>query len=223
MPRHRHEPIPPIPPVPPLPPQACGFRFDDFVDMFAMGGNGFRGNWGPFHFDFGDGPGGSGGRGGRGRRGRRRMFESGELRLALLKLIADEPRHGYDLMRAIEEMTGGEYAPSPGVVYPTLTLLQDMGLIDEAEGEGSRKPFQITDSGRDYLEERSEEADDLMDRLKDLAPEERHGAGQAIGRAVKNLMTALSHRIGRDGLDDELFHEIAAILDDAAQRIERVK
>ena len=63
MPRHRHGPIPPIPPVPPLPPQACGFRFDDFVDMFAMGGNGFRGNWGPFHFDFGDGPGGSGGRG----------------------------------------------------------------------------------------------------------------------------------------------------------------
>jgi DNA-binding PadR family transcriptional regulator len=151
------------------------------------------------------------------------MFESGELRLVLLKLIADEPRHGYDLIRAIEEMTGGEYAPSPGVVYPTLTLLQDMGLIDEAEGEGSRKPFQVTDSGRSYLDERSEEADELIERLKELAPGERHGAGQAIGRAVKNLMTALSHRIGRDGLDDDLLHEIAAILDEAAQRIERVK
>ena len=66
----------------------------------------------------------------------RRMFESGELRLVLLKLIADEPRHGYDLIRAIEELTGGEYAPSPGVVYPTLTLLQDMGQIEEAAGEG---------------------------------------------------------------------------------------
>ena len=65
------------------------------------------------------------------------MFESGELRLVLLKLIADEPRHGYDLIRAIEELTGGEYAPSPGVVYPTLTLLQDMGLIEEAAGEGA--------------------------------------------------------------------------------------
>ena len=64
------------------------------------------------------------------------MFEGGELRLVLLKLIADEPRHGYDLIRAIEELTGGEYAPSPGVVYPTLTLLQDMGLIEEAAGEG---------------------------------------------------------------------------------------
>lgn len=222
MPRHRHHRHEPIPPIPPIPPRACGgFRFGDFADMFAMGGNGFRGSWGPFHFDFGDGPGGRGRH--RGGRGRRRMFESGELRLVLLKLIADEPRHGYDLIRAIEEMTGGEYAPSPGVVYPTLTLLQDMGLIDEAEGEGSRKPFQITESGREYLDERAEEADDLIERLKELAPEERHDAGPAIGRAVRNLMTALSQRISRDGLNDELLHEVAAILDDAAQRIERIK
>jgi DNA-binding PadR family transcriptional regulator len=151
------------------------------------------------------------------------MFESGELRLVLLKLIVDEPRHGYDLIRAIEELTGGEYAPSPGIVYPTLTLLQDMGLIEEAPGEGPRKSFQATDEGRAYLEERSEEADALFERLEDLKPSERHTAGPAIGRAVKNLMTALSHRVSRDGFDEELFLEIAAILDEAAQRIERVK
>ena len=85
------------------------------------------------------------------------MFESGELRLVLLRLIADEPRHGYDLIRAIEELTGGEYAPSPGVVYPTLTLLQDMGLIEEARGEGARKPFQVTDEGRNISKENAEE------------------------------------------------------------------
>jgi DNA-binding PadR family transcriptional regulator len=188
--------------------------------MMAMrGGRGWQGNWGPFHFDFGDG---FEGRGRRGRRSRR-MFESGELRLVLLKLIADEPRHGYDLIRAIEELTGGEYAPSPGVVYPTLTLLQDMGLIEEAPGDGPRKSFQATDDGRTHLEERAEEVDALFERLSDLAPDERASAGPAIGRAVKNLMTALSHRIGRDGLDEELLHEIAAILDEAAQRIERVK
>jgi DNA-binding PadR family transcriptional regulator len=151
------------------------------------------------------------------------MFDSGELRLVLLKLIADEPRHGYDLIRAIEDLTGGEYAPSPGVVYPTLTLLQDMGLIEEAASEGARKPFQVTDEGRAHLEEKADEVDSLVERLEELAPDERHNAGPAIGRAVKNLMTALSHRIGRDGLDDELLHEIAAILDDAAQRVERVK
>ena len=110
----------------------CGPRgrveFNIPEGLFAMrGGPDWGGDWGPFHFDFGDKPSGWG----RGRRGRKRMFESGEVRLVLLKLIADEPRHGYDLIRAIEDLTGGEYAPSPGVVYPTLTLLQDMGLIEE--------------------------------------------------------------------------------------------
>ncbi len=151
------------------------------------------------------------------------MFESGELRLVLLKLIADEPRHGYDLIRAIEELTGGEYAPSPGVVYPTLTLLQDMGLIEEAAVEGARKPFEVTDEGRAHLAEREDEIEALFERLRDLAPRAEQTAGPAIGRAVKNLMTALSHRVRSDGLNDELLHEIAAILDEAAQRIERVK
>jgi DNA-binding PadR family transcriptional regulator len=192
------------------------FEFDLPEALLAMRGGR---SWGPFHFDFGD-EGWSGGR--RGRRSKR-MFESGELRLVLLKLIADEPRHGYDLIRAIEELTGGEYAPSPGVVYPTLTLLQDMGLIDEAKGKGPRKAFQVTDEGVAHLAEREEEVEALFERLRDLAPREGSGAGPAIGRAVKNLMTALRHRIGRDGLDEELLHEIAAILDEAAQRIERVK
>src|SRR5213082_1947426 len=136
--------------------------------LFAMrGGRGWRGNWGPFNFDFGDE-----GWSGRLRRSRRRMFESGELRLVLLKLIADEPRHGYDLIRAIEELTGGEYAPSPGVVYPTLTLLQDMGFIEEAPGDGSRKPFQITEDGRAHLEERAGEIEGLTERLSEMKPRE---------------------------------------------------
>ncbi|MES2136959.1 MAG: PadR family transcriptional regulator [Pseudomonadota bacterium] len=195
-------------------------RFEINIPEGLMAMRAGRGHWGPFHFDFGDGAEGWGS-GRRGRRGRR-MFESGELRLVLLKLIADEPRHGYDLIRAIEELTGGEYAPSPGIIYPTLTLLQDMGHIEEAAGEGARKPFQATDEGRAELEQRAEEVEALLERLTDLKP--RHSeTGPAIGRAVKNLMTALSHRIGRDGLDDELLHEIAAILDEAAQRIERVK
>ena len=210
--RHRHH--------------GCGprgrFEINIPEGLLAMrGGRGWQGSWGPFQFDFGDE--GRGGRGGRRYPGRRRMFESGELRLVLLKLIADEPRHGYDLIRAVEEMTGGEYAPSPGVIYPTLTLLQDMGLIEEAPGEGPRKPFQITEAGTAHLEENKDDADDLIARLKDAAPNDEQTAGPAIGRAVKNLMTALRHRVGRDGLDDELLHEIAAILDEAAQKIERTK
>ena len=191
----------------------------------AIFGMGRRGSWdfGPFHFDFGGPPPPPPPPGHGGRSRRRRMFESGQLRLVLLKLIADEPRHGYDLIRAIEELTGGEYAPSPGIVYPTLTLLQDMGLIEEAESEGARKPFQITAEGRAQLDDNAEEADELIARLRKLDPGERPTAGPAIGRAVKNLMTALSHRVGRDGLDEDLLHEIASILDEAAQRIERIK
>ena len=190
---------------------------------WAARGRSFGFGPGGFHFDFGDGPGGGWGGGRRhGRRDRKRMFEGGELRLVVLKLIADEPRHGYELIKAIEDLTEGDYGPSPGIVYPTLTLLQDMGFIEEAVGEGPRKPFQATDEGRAHLEEKSEEVEALLDRLTDLKP--RHSdAGPAIGRAVKNLMTALRHRVGRDGLDDELLHEIAAILDEAAQRIERVR
>ena len=202
----------------------CGPRghmeFNLPAALLAMrGGRGWQGDWGPFHFDFGDGFEGSGRRG----RRARRMFESGELRLVLLKLIADEPRHGYDLIRAIEEMTGGEYAPSPGIVYPTLTLLQDMGHIEEAAVEGARKPFQVTDEGRKHLAEREDEVEALFERLRDLAPRGENMAGPAIGRAVKNLMTALGHRLKAEGFDEDLFLEIAAILDDAAQKIERVK
>ena len=187
--------------------------------MAFPGGRG-RGGWGPFHFDFDE----SGGDWGGGRRRRRnRVFESGELKLALLKLIADEPRHGYDLIRAIEEMTGGQYAPSPGVVYPTLTLLQDMGFIEENEAEGQRKAYGATDAGRAHLEEKADEVAELFERLEEMAPRAHPSGGPPIGRAIKNLMNALSHRVSRDGFDEDLLHEIAAILDEAAQRIERVK
>jgi DNA-binding PadR family transcriptional regulator len=98
-----------------------------------------------------------------------------------------------------------------------------MGFIEEAPGEGPRKPFQATDEGRAHLAERAEEVEALFERLEDIKPRSDHMAGPAIGRAVKNLMTALSHRVGREGFNEELLHEIAAILDEAAQRIERIK
>ena len=151
------------------------------------------------------------------------MFESGELRLVLLKLIADEPRHGYDLIRAIEELTGGEYAPSPGVVYPTLTLLQDMALIEEASGEGARKPFQVTEEGREHLQQNADEIEELLERLEEAGSHRRKRHRPEIGRAVGNLMTALKNRIANDGWNETLLNEVVDILDDAAQRIERAR
>lgn len=202
----------------------CGprgsFEFNLPAGLMAMSrGRGWQGSWGPFHFDFGD-EGWSGGR--RGRRARR-MFESGELRLVLLKLIADEPRHGYDLIRAIEELTGGEYAPSPGVVYPTLTLLQDMGLIEEAPGKAARKPFQVTGEGRAHLEERAAEVEGLFERLSDLRPNAGSMHGSPVWRAMRNLGVALRTRMAHGDVTEDTMHELAALIDEFAQRVERLK
>jgi DNA-binding PadR family transcriptional regulator len=199
----------------------CGPRAGIFPEaIIAMGmgrgwGRAFGGGWG------GDEWGGGGS--GWGRRARKRMFDAGELRLVLLKLIADQPRHGYDLIRAIEELTHGAYAPSPGVVYPTLTMLQDMGLIEEAKGEGSRKVFKITKDGEAHLEEKADEVAGLFERLDEVGGDQRKAGGAPIRRAVGNLLSALWHRATREDMDEARLHEIAAILDEAAQKIERLK
>ena len=201
----------------------CGHRgrieFSVPEALFAMRG-GRGGHWGPFNFEFDESGFGGGRRGGR---GRRRVFESGELRLVLLKLVADEPRHGYDLIRAVEELTGGEYAPSPGVIYPTLTLLQDMGLIEEAPGDGPRKPFQVTEEGRAHLEAKSDEVDGLFERLGDLRPSQHSEGASPIWRAMRNLGVAIRHRVTQGEITEETKFELAALIDELAQKIERLK
>ena len=170
-----------------------------------------------------------GGRGPRGRRGGRDGRAGGggcsdraSLRLVLLKLIADEPRHGYDLIRAIEEMTGGDYAPSPGVVYPTLTLLPGHGADRRDRRrriakERSRSQTRAAPTSP-RMRTRSKPCSSGSRRPRPIKTA-RH---PPIGRAIGNLMNALRHRIAHDGFDDKLVHEITEILDDAARRIERV-
>jgi DNA-binding PadR family transcriptional regulator len=188
------------------------------------GGHGRSFRFGPFDFDFDfDGPARGGWGGGRRGRTSKRMFSGGELRLVLLKLIADQPRHGYELIKAIEDMTGGEYAPSPGVVYPTLTMLEDMGLIAEKKSKDSKKVFEATGEGRAHLDENSDEVDDLIERLEGHGHHRRRGQRPEIGRAIGNLMTALRNRIAHEGWNEDLLEEVVDILDEAAQRIERVK
>lgn len=204
------------------------YECDDQGDRKRMrhaGGRARSFRFGPFDFDFDfdDGKARGGWGGGRRGRDRKRMFEGGELRLVLLKLIADEPRHGYELIKAVEELTGGEYAPSPGIVYPTLTMLEDMGLIAEAKSKTTKKVYEATDEGRAHLEENSEEVDELIERLEGHGHHRRRGQRPEIGRAIGNLMTALRNRVLHDGWNEELLEEVVDILDEAAQRIERVK
>ena len=177
-----------------------------------------------FGHGFGHGFGGGGRRGGgRGERGeRRRMFDGGELRLVLLKLIADEPRHGYDLIRQIEELTGGTYAPSPGVIYPTLTMLDDMGLIEAQQSDGAKKLFAITDVGRAELDANSEIVEAALARLSAVGEETQRTDSASVRRAMGNLRQVLMNRLGDRDLESDTLHDIVALIDEAAQKIERL-
>ncbi|PZQ21472.1 MAG: PadR family transcriptional regulator [Sphingopyxis macrogoltabida] len=173
---------------------------------------------------------GFGGRGSAGRHGhdddgrgrRRRMFDSGELRLVLLKLIADEARHGYDLIRQIEELTGGAYTPSPGVIYPTLTLLDDMGLIEAQQSDGARKLFAVTDAGITELDENRESAERLILRLSEIGAERKRTDSASVRRAMGNLRAVLMNRLGDRDIDEATLHDVVALIDEAAQKIERL-
>lgn len=103
--------------------------------------------------------------GGRGGAGRGRMFGPGDLRIVALALIEQEPRHGYDLIKAIEAMFGGAYAPSPGVVYPTLAMLADEGLIAGVEDTSGKRVFSLTPAGKAWLDENRAAVDGVMQRM----------------------------------------------------------
>lgn len=192
--------------------------------MFHAYGNrhcGPRGSrrWGPFAVTWEIDAADMAGRG-RGRRGR--MFDGSELRLVLLKLIADQPRHGYDLIREIEELTGGAYAPSPGVVYPTITLLDDMGLIEEQKAEGAKKQFAVTEAGTTHLAERAEDVAALFARLTELGEERQRTDSASVRRAMGNLRSVLMHRFSRGDVDTATLHQVVALIDETAQKIERL-
>jgi len=155
-------------------------------------------------------------------RGRRRMFDGGELKLVLLRLIAAEPRHGYDLIREIEAMTGGAYAPSPGIIYPNLTLLGEMGLIEEQAAEGAKKRFAITEAGTAYLADNATLVEQLLSRLAEVSAVRAQTDGAPIRRAMGNLKAVLQHRLSADGVTAETLHAVAGLIDEAAQKIERL-
>ncbi|GJG88968.1 hypothetical protein tb265_41490 [Gemmatimonadetes bacterium T265] len=175
-----------------------------------------RGPFGPG--PFGRGRGGPGG--GRGPLGR--FFAHGDLRLVILHLIAEQPRHGYDLIKAIEERVGGAYSPSPGVIYPTLTLLEDLGYVTVRPDEGAKKSYEITDAGRAFLDANRPTVDALLARMAEAG--RAHGGAPApqLLRAMENLRLALRMRLARGPLGDEQVQALAAALDAAATAVERV-
>jgi len=154
-------------------------------------------------------------------RGRRRMFEGGELRLVMLLLMETEPRHGYDIIREIEARTGGAYAPSPGAVYPTLTLLEEMGQAETRASEGAKKLFAITPAGLAHLNANRADAEAALARLDALGREDEALDAGPVRRAIANFKAALRARLAGEP-DKALLFSVADAIDEAARKIERL-
>lgn len=180
-----------------------------------------RGRRGGFEFTFpGGGPWGPGGPwGGGGGRGRGRMFGHGDLKFVILNLLAEKPRHGYEIIKELEERFGGTYSPSPGTVYPTLSLLEDLGYARAQTEEGNRKVFEITDEGRKYLEENRSTIDDIFDRVDDFGAfigPVMHGLGRAFGSLGRATFRSAMRHQG----DEQWLQRARDILERAAREIE---
>ncbi len=150
-----------------------GFGFDP--------SGGWWSSWGP-----------SAGRG-RGRGGRRRWFGSGDMKYVILKMLADRPMHGYEVMKELAEQTHGCYKPSPGTVYPTLQWLEDEGLVSSEEQAG-KKVYSVTDEGRAFLEENKSTVEDIFDRVDEMidhvTSDPMPEVNRLVGRVVKEAYRA---------------------------------
>jgi len=173
---------------------------------YARGGFGFGGG---HHWR-----GGFGGRAGR-------FFDQGDLRFVLLHLISEKPRHGYELIKAIEEKFGGMYSPSPGVIYPTLTLLEELGYVRSETGGGTKRLYSITDEGSAYLEANRALVDAILGRMAEASKAYGGGPSPEILRAMQNLRLALSFRLRKGPLNADQVRAIADALDRVAKEIER--
>lgn len=170
-------------------------------------------------FGRGGHPGGHGGPfGGRGGRGGR-FFEHGALRFVVLALLAEKPAHGYELIKQIEDKVGGAYTPSAGVVYPTLTLLEETGQIEVAAAEGNKKLYAITDAGRETIAANRVQIDAMFARMGEAGRERRGERDPRLVRAVENLKLALRLKLDGD-LDEPRIAALAALLDETVGRIE---
>jgi DNA-binding PadR family transcriptional regulator len=192
--------------------------FADDRDDVRLGGRqrgfgGHRGGHGVFE---------RGRRGGRdefGRGGGGRFFGPGDLRALLLWLIGEKPRHGYELIKAVEQMVGGAYSPSPGSVYPILSLLEDMGQIEAAPSEGGKKLFAITEAGRQALKDDAAAIEGMLSRMRIMA---RSMGGmrppEEVMQAVQTLRTALA--LHQRGWSEDEARRVSDILNRAIAEIQ---
>ena len=148
-----------------------------------------------------------------------RMFDQGHLKFVILQLLEEKPRHGYEIIKEIEERFSGAYSPSPGTVYPTLTLLEDLGYARAKPEEGGKKIYEITDEGRAHLAENRPLIDDIFSKIEDFAQSIFGEPMMEVNRGLKNVAASVygSKRASRSA---EQMKRIREILDRAAAEID---
>jgi DNA-binding PadR family transcriptional regulator len=148
--------------------------------------------------------------------------ERGEVRYLVLDVLVERPRHGYEVIQAIEERCGGAYRPSPGTIYPTLQMLDEMGQVRSREVDG-RKIYELTDEGRQELEAHREEVSDAYERFGGKAepwadPEQLHELGARVHKVVRAMGAAFR----RGTLSARRWREVQKAISEAADRIEQI-
>jgi len=151
-----------------------------------------------------------------------RMFEQGDLRFVILSLLEEKPRHGYEIIKALEERFGGTYAPSPGVVYPTLQLLEDQGFARIVPGPEGKKTYEITDAGRAHLAENRDMVDSIFDRVSKLMGHFLDEPMTEVHKAFKEVAKATYSRASDAVQAPETLKQIVEILGRAAREIEAI-
>jgi DNA-binding PadR family transcriptional regulator len=140
------------------------------------------------------------------------------MKYVILKLLKDKPRHGYEVMKELEDQMHGCYSPSPGTVYPTLQWLEDEGLVVARDAAG-KKVYEITDAGRAFLEEHRDMVDDIFDRVRETVDRALGGAMGDVNRSLGRLVKAV-YRTGWKARDEATRQRLVAILDRVVGEVE---
>jgi DNA-binding PadR family transcriptional regulator len=196
------------------PEERAGRRFAWFRGGFEMPG-GFGGRHGGFGHGFGREFGRGFGE------GRERMFDAGEIRLVILRLLSAEPSYGYQLIKTMEARLGGGYTPSAGVVYPTLTMLEEEGLIAATLTDG-KKVYSVTEEGLKYLEANKERVGQLFERLEETGRGFKRGRSPELMKAFMDLRGAVMSKMWRRNATPEQIKKIAEAIHKAAEEIDKL-
>ena len=174
------------------------------------------------HFGRGFGRGEHGGRGFGGGGGRERLFDGGQLQLVILHLLAEEPSYGYQLIKTMETRLSGGYAPSPGVIYPTLTMLEEEGFATANIADSGKKVYTVTAEGKAHLAANKRQLDEVLSRLEQAGKGFERGRSPLIMKSFMNLRGAVEARVKREGLSTEQLRKIAEAIDTAAKTIDEL-